>query len=152
MSAFFAFAALYRGITFMKKRDWKSAMLCALDIGLSMSCKLGGAIVALALIPMLAVAFIDSLRASKGQTLSLKTPWVQLLLKGVCFALIVFPIGLFGLFIARFVLDKIYSSSLMQRMSGCLSISLFGKLVSFGRTRKVFGPSSFIIFNILNGI
>ena len=60
-----------------------------------MSCKLGGAIVALALIPMLAVAFIDSLRASKGQTLSLKTPWVQLLLKGVCFALIVFPIGLF---------------------------------------------------------
>ena len=95
MSAFFAFAALYRGITFMKKRDWKSAMLCALDIGLSMSCKLGGAIVALALIPMLAVAFIDSLRASKGQTLSLKTPWVQLLLKGVCFALIVFPIGLF---------------------------------------------------------
>lgn len=95
MSAFFGFAALYRGVSFFKNRDWKSCLLCALDIGLSMSCKLGGAIVALALIPLLLVTFIQSIRESKGQGISWQTPWVKLLLQGFCFALIVFPTGLF---------------------------------------------------------
>ena len=95
MSAFFAFAALYRGISYFRNKDWKSCLLCALDIGLSMSCKLGGAIVALAIIPMLVYGFVENVLSSKGQPFSIRLPWVRMLFQGLCFALIVFPVGLF---------------------------------------------------------
>ncbi len=95
MSAFFGFAALYRGLSFYKKKDWKNCCLCALDIGLSMSCKLGGAIVALAILPLLLLGFVQNVKESKGRKMISYNPWTRNLLQGLVFALIVFPIGLF---------------------------------------------------------
>lgn len=95
MYAMFGFAALYRGLHYFRYKDWKSCALCALDIGLSMSCKLGGAIIGLVMIPILIYGFIENVRASKGMKFSVHTPWVRMILQGVVFAAIVFPVGLF---------------------------------------------------------
>ncbi len=95
MCAFFGFASLYRGLSFYKKKDWKNCCLCALDVGLSMSCKLGGAILALALIPLLLLGFIENVKASKGRKMLSFNPWTRNLLQGLAFAAIVFPVGLF---------------------------------------------------------
>ncbi len=95
MCAFFGFASLYRGLAFYKKKDWKNCSLCALDVGLSMSCKLGGAILALALIPLLLLGFVENVKASKGRKMLSFNPWTRNLLQGLAFAAIVFPVGLF---------------------------------------------------------
>lgn len=95
MYAMFGFAAMYRGLHFVRFKDWKSCALCAMDIGLSMSCKLTGAITGLVMIPLLLYAFIENVRASKGMKISVHTPWVRNLLQGLLFASIVFPIGFF---------------------------------------------------------
>lgn len=85
MSAFFAVLAIYFLLGFMKRKDWVDVVGLAASIGLSMSCKLGGALVALVALPFLLWAFVRSFRD--------KT-WRKVTLQGVVFALIVFPLGL----------------------------------------------------------
>ncbi|MCQ2742729.1 MAG: glycosyltransferase family 39 protein [Bacilli bacterium] len=86
MCFFFAVLAIYFTITFEQKEDWLSVVMIALFIGLSMACKLGGALAAIMIAPVLVYVLVRSVK---------KGTWKKTVLQAVTFALIVFPIGLF---------------------------------------------------------
>jgi hypothetical protein len=86
MCCFFSVLALYYTLRFLKSYSWNDVILIAVSIGLSMSCKLGGALVALVIAPFLIYAFVVSV---KNHT------WKRVLIQAAVFVLIVFPIGLF---------------------------------------------------------
>lgn len=86
MCCFFSVLALYYTLRFLKSYSWFDVIMIAVSIGLSMSCKLGGSLVALVIAPFLIYAFVLSV---KNHT------WKRMLIQAIVFALIVFPLGLF---------------------------------------------------------
>lgn len=96
MSCFFAVLALYFAIKFVQERKWRQSCLCALFIGLSMACKLGGALIAIVIAPMLAYGFIkDISKDAKDHKDGIKSKRCLIYVLQMCaFAAIVFPLGL----------------------------------------------------------
>jgi len=85
MSSFFSVLSVYFLLGYMKKKNWANAIGLAASIGLSMSCKLGGALMALVALPFLIYVFVLSFRNKTTK---------RVILQGFVFALVVFPLGL----------------------------------------------------------
>lgn len=95
MSTFFSIVALYYAICFLQERKTYQAVLCASGIGLAMSCKLGGALIAIVVAPMLIFVLVKSIMETvKGQRGGRLPNWAKVVLQLLLFAAIVFPLGL----------------------------------------------------------
>lgn len=97
MSTFFSIIAIYYVLCYMQDGKTYQLLLTALGIGCSMACKLGGALTAIIVAPLLIYRFIKSFKAPKQER---KGPfknlpeWGFVMIQYVAFALIVFPLGL----------------------------------------------------------
>ena len=94
LSCFFAFVAIYFALAYLQEGRTHQALLCALMIGLSMSCKLSGFLCAIIIAPMLIFKLVRDLRTNTEQKWYVK-PGMITIYQMIGFALIVFPIGLF---------------------------------------------------------
>lgn len=97
ISTFFSIVAIYYAIRYVKEYKWYQIVMIALGVGAAMACKLGGALAALVIAPMLIYVFVKAIIAtSKGQRIhTQKMPeLVYITLQFTVFALIVFPLGL----------------------------------------------------------
>ena len=98
MSCFFAIMGLYYALCFLQERKWYQMILTAIGIGFSMAAKLGGALIAIVIAPLLIYGLVDSILLDKKgeKKFSKNLPeWGRYLLQMVVFAIIVFPLGLF---------------------------------------------------------
>ena len=86
MACFFSVLALYFCLRYFREKDFVNCYLMAFAIGFAMSCKLGGALIALVIAPFLLYVFIASFKNGT---------WKRTLLQAGLFALIVFPVGLY---------------------------------------------------------
>lgn len=95
MSTFFAIVGLYYAICYYQDRKTYQLLLCAVGVGASMACKLGGALIAIVIAPMMIFVFVKSIIASrKGEKIHKMPAWVWVGIQFLLFALIVFPLGL----------------------------------------------------------
>lgn len=85
MSWFFSILALYFLLGFMQKGDWLSIIGLAISIGLSMSCKMSGALIAIVAAPFLIY---------KGIMMIKNKEVLKIGLEALVFIVIVFPLGL----------------------------------------------------------
>ncbi|OPZ34424.1 MAG: hypothetical protein BWY98_01076 [Tenericutes bacterium ADurb.BinA155] len=95
LAFFFEILALYFTLRYLKKQDWASVLLTAVFIGLGMETKLNAGLISLYVAGVFIYILVKVILAKKkGQpafgNLTLKT----FLLQMVCFAAIVFPLGL----------------------------------------------------------
>ena len=93
MSTFFSIVAIYYVLCYMQDRKTYQVLLIAMGIGFSMACKLGGALVAIVIAPMLLYVFVKSIKEKKQENRKLP-PWALVLIQLAAFALVVFPLGL----------------------------------------------------------
>ncbi len=94
ISACLAIIGLYYAICYLQDKKTYQAALSAAGVGLSMSCKLGGALIAIVIAPMLIFGFIRAIKESKDAPKGQLPPWGKSLLQLGLFAIIVFPLGL----------------------------------------------------------
>ena len=95
ISTFFSLVGLYYAICFLQERKTHQAALSAFGIGVSMSCKLGGALIAIVVAPMLIFVLVKAImETAKGQRDGKLPNWGKVLLQLGLFAIIVFPLGL----------------------------------------------------------
>ena len=93
---FFAIAALYFALVYFQNGKTYFVLLCALMMGISMSCKLSSAPLALIIALMFLYRLIQRIKESKGAGVPwYKTPAAIMVYQMLGFAAIVFPIGLF---------------------------------------------------------
>jgi hypothetical protein len=95
MAFFFEVLALYFTLRYFKKQDWVSVLLTALCIGLGMETKLNAGLISLYVAGLFIYILVKLILAKKKGipafgNLTLKTFILQM----VCFAVIVFPLGL----------------------------------------------------------
>ena len=97
MSTFFAIVGIYYAICYVQDGKTYHLMLVAIGVGCSMACKLGGALAAIIIAPLLIYRFIRSFKMPrqerKGPFKNLPE-WGFVMIQYVAFALIVFPLGL----------------------------------------------------------
>ncbi len=98
MSTFFAIVGLYYALCYFQDGKWFQILGIAFGVGASMACKLGGAMVAIVIAPMMLFRLYTGLRATikeGARSPGGKMPliWYRVIQYAV-FAVIVFPLGL----------------------------------------------------------
>ncbi len=97
MSTFFAIVGLYYAICYVQDGRTYQVLMVAVGVGCSMACKLGGALIAIVIAPLLVYRFVMAIMAPKKDESSAgkKLPeWGFVALQLLAFAAIVFPLGL----------------------------------------------------------
>ena len=92
MVVFFMILSIYFAVRWYKNHSFFNIVIVAISIGLAMECKLSGVIIAIPVAFIFLVGLINTLK-NRNQKDSLKIS--TLIWQFVCFAAIVFPIGLF---------------------------------------------------------
>lgn len=92
----FGIISIYYAIVYFQNGKTYAALLCALSIGVSLSCKLSSAPLAFVIAPMLIYRFVQRIKESKGMSVPwYRTPAAIMAYQMIGFAIIAFPIGLF---------------------------------------------------------